>query len=67
MDLSEKAVIGKVIAVKDEYAEVDVGGLIIKALFLNEIKVGDYVIVHEELIIKVLDIDLLTNNIKNLN
>jgi len=66
MDQREKAVIGKVIAIKNDNVEVDIGGVIIKVLSFEDVKVGDYVIVHEGFIIKVIDLKHAMDHIKKL-
>jgi len=57
---------GKVISINNEVAEVSIGGAIVKAsiLLVDNLKVGDYVLVHTGYIIQIIDEEQATETLK---
>lgn len=53
------AIPGRIISIKDEYAEIDFGGVSKRASLrlINNARVGDYALVHAGFVIQILDED----------
>jgi hydrogenase expression/formation protein HypC len=57
---------GKVIAIKDDIAQIDIGGVINQAgiHLVDDVQIGDWVLVHSGYILQKIDEQEAQNNIK---
>lgn len=67
-DLSDMAVIGRIVSILGDKARVDLGGVEVEDIVVSlvEAKVGDYVLIHRGYVIKVLTEEELGRDLRKI-